>query len=82
MPFIKNRRYGNVAWRANATRFIQSRLGNRNRYTSLYKNFKHNNLMRMQRYKVGWSAPLATGKALRAQYKWRRKFYKAHGRVI
>jgi len=85
MVFIKNRKYANPSWRSDATRFIQSRLGNRNRYVSLYKNFKHNMNYRINHLGyVGWTAPHApiNTPAARAQYIWRRKYFKAHGRVI
>lgn len=86
MPYAK-RFSGKLAsaWRADAARFIQSRLGTRHRFSNLYKNFKHNNNWRFSNTGyVGWTAPDAKpySPAAKAQWLWRRKYFKAHGRVI
>jgi len=33
-------------------------------------------------YKVGWTAGMAKGKSHSSQYKWRKNYYKNHGRVV
>ena len=51
----------------------------------LFSNFKSNmNKKYNLGYKVGWSAPDAAPDtpARRAQYRWRRKYFKIHGDVI
>jgi hypothetical protein len=80
----KNYKYANPLWRADAARFIQDRLGTRNRFTNLFKNFKYNIKKKFDNsYKVGWTAKQAVGyKARRAQYVWRKKYFAKHGKVV
>jgi len=75
------------AFHADATNFIRKRLRTALYYRKkpLFANFKAN-MNRKYNFGgyVGWSAPDAPPNtpAARAQYLWRRKYFKKHGRVI
>lgn len=89
MPRYSKRAWINHAYKpayhADATNFIRKRLRTALYYRKkpLFANFKANMERKLDNsYKVGWTAPVAVGAARRAQLKWRRAYYKAHGRVI
>lgn len=55
------------------------------KFRSIFENFKSNMSKKYNLgFKVGWTAPDAPADtpARRAQYRWRRKYFKTHGDVI
>ena len=70
---------------AHAANFIRNKVRRALNYEKIgiFKRFKINMNRKLNRsYKVGWTAPLAKGAARLHQLRWRKSYFKAHGRVI